>query len=147
MRETYVTEDLLNTLIALEIRGNENYTRLSAQSKDEKSRELFGILAMQELKHKAIYEGFKGSLTGTETADADYLAYVELLLEKQVPIIAKRIVPEDYQEGLQLAVELEKETIYFLHEVKGLLGQEQANQVEPLIAEERKHLQYLLELE
>ncbi len=147
MRETYITEDLLNTLISLEIRGNENYTKLSEQAKDAESRELFGILAAQELKHKVIYEGFKGSLTGTETADEDYLSYVGLLLEKQVPIIAKKIVPEGYQESLQLAIELEKETIYFLHEVKGLLGQEQANQVEPLIAEERKHLQYLLELE
>lgn len=145
MRETFVTEDLLNTLIILEIRGNENYTRLAAQAHDEKSRDLFTILAAQELKHKAIYEGFIKDLPDTEIADADYLAYVRLLLEKQVPIIGKQTAAADLEEGVRLAIELEKETIYFLHEVKGLLDPDQANQVEPLIAEERKHLQYLLE--
>ncbi len=147
MRETFVTEDLLNTLITLEIRGNENYMRLAAHVGDEKSRELFTILAAQELKHKLIYEGFKKCLPATETADADYLAYVALLLEKQVPIIANQNVPEDFEAGFRLAVALEKETIFFLHEVKGLLGSDQADQVDPLIAEERKHLQYLLAFE
>lgn len=145
MRETFVTEDLLNTLITLEIRGNENYSRLAAQAHDDKSRELFTLLAAQELKHKVIYEGFKRNLPDTEAADADYLAYVRVLLEKQVPIIGKQTSAADLDEGIQLAIELEKETIYFLHEVKGLLGRDQADQVEPLIAEERKHLQYLLE--
>lgn len=145
MRETFVTEDLLNTLITLEIRGNENYTRLAAKARDEKSREMFTILAAQELKHKAIYEGFKSSLPDAETADADYLAYVRLLLEKQVPIIGSPVIPEDFEEGFQLAVNLEKETIFFLHEVKGLLLPAQGVEVDPLISEERKHLQYLLD--
>lgn len=145
MRETFVTEDLLNTLITLEIRGNENYSRLATKAHDEKSRELFTLLATQELKHKVIYEGFKSNLPDTETADAEYQAYVRLLLEKQVPIIGKQTAAADLNEGIQLAIELEKETIYFLHEVKTLLGHDQADQVEPLIAEERKHLQYLLE--
>ncbi len=145
MRETYVTEDLLNTLIALEIRGNENYTRLAAQAPDSRSRELFSLLAAQELKHKAIYEGFKAHLGSDDGADAEYLTYVALLLEKQIPVIAEARVPEDFESGFRLAVTLEKETLFFLHEVKNLLPPEQAAQVEPLIHEERKHLQYLLE--
>lgn len=145
MRETYVTEDLLNTLIALEVRGNENYIRMAALARDDKSRELFGILAAQELKHKAIYEGFKANLPSGDSADDDYLAYVRLLLDKHIPAIGSRVVPEGFDAGFKLAMELEKETIFFLHEVKGLLSTEQANQVDPLIAEERKHLQYLLE--
>lgn len=145
MRETYVTEDLLNTLIALEIRGNENYTRLAAQAPDSRSQELFSLLAAQELKHKAIYEGFKTHLGTDGEADAEYLNYVALLLEKQIPVIAEARVPEDFEAGFRLAVTLEKETLFFLHEVKNLLPAEQASQVEPLIREERKHLQYLLE--
>lgn len=145
MRETFITEDLLNALITLELRGNENYTRLAREAKDDKSREMFTILAAQELKHKTIYEGFKSNLPETGTADADYLDYVALLLERQVPIIANRTQPGDFEEGFQLAVELEKETIFFLHEVKGLLLPAQAAEVEPLIAEERRHLQYLLD--
>ncbi len=145
MRETFITEDLLNTLIMLETRGNENYMRLAAGARDEKSREMFRTLAVQELKHKAIYEGFKSNLPETEIADAEYLAYVGLLLKKQVPIIGNQTVPEDFEEGFQLAVQLEKETIFFLHEVKGLLLPEQREEVDPLIAEERKHLQYLLD--
>lgn len=70
---------------------------------------------------------------------------MRVLLEKQVPIIGKQTSAADLDEGIRLAIELEKETIYFLHEVKGLLGRDQADQVEPLIVEERKHLQYLLE--
>lgn len=144
MRETFITEDLLNTLIALEIRGNENYTKLAGNAQDPKSRELFTLLAAQELKHKEIYQGFKAHLPDAENVDGDYLAYVALLLEKQVPVIGNQELPEDFAAGFDLAVTLEKETIFFLHEVKGLLSPEQADQVEPLIAEERKHLQYLL---
>lgn len=145
MRETYVTEDLLNTLIALEVRGNENYMKLAENVQDAKNRELFTLLAAQELKHKAIYEGFRNNLPETETADADYLDYVRLLLEKQIPILGSTEIPEDFNAGFQLAMTLEKETIFFLHEVKGLLRPDQAAQVDPLINEERKHLQYLLD--
>lgn len=145
MRETFVTEDLLNTLIMLEIRGNENYIRLEASAPDPKSREMFGILATQELKHKKIYEGFRDKLPETETADAEYVAYAALLLKKHVPLISGQQTPQNFEEGFQLAVELEKQTIFFLHEVKELLLPEQRSEVDPLIAEERKHLQYLLD--
>lgn len=145
MRETYVTEDLLNTLIALEMRGHENYLRLEGQAPDPRSRELFKLLADQELKHKTLYESFKAHLEGAEPADPEYLSYVGLLLEKQIPVITAPDVPENFEACFQLAVTLEKETLFFLHEVKSLLPFEARGQVNPMIDEERKHLQYLLE--
>lgn len=145
MRETYGAEDLLNTLISLEIKGNLNYERLAGKAPDEKSRKLFTILAAQELKHKKIYEGFKENLPGSEPVDEEYLTYISLLLKKKIPALKGEEIPTDFEEGFLLAMELEKDTIFFLHEAKMLLGAEQAREIDPLIAEERKHLQYLLE--
>ncbi len=145
MRETFVAEDLLNTLISLEVKGNLNYMRLAEKAPDNKSRELFSILAAQELKHKKIYEGFRDNLPGAEPVDGEYLDYISLLLGKKIPALKDGDVPTDFDEAFLLAVELEKDTIYFLHEAKMLLGHDQSSEIDPLIAEERKHLQYLLE--
>ncbi len=54
MQESFILEDVLNTLIQLEVTGNKVYTELAKRTGDDKSVELFTTLADAEMKHKRI---------------------------------------------------------------------------------------------
>lgn len=145
MQESFILEDLLNVLIHLETTGNQMYTELSKRAEDPKTTELFSLLAAQEMKHKRIYEGFKKTLQVHEQIDQDYVAYLEVLLKENIHFLDVETTPEDNREAICLSVQLEKDTILFLMEMQKILLPEYKAQVDDLIDEERKHLQYLYE--
>lgn len=143
MRETFVTEDVLNLLIELETLGNRNYLQLSEKVQDLENKKFFALLGEQELKHKKIYQGFKEKLSGDEHIDEAYQNYAQMLIEEEIPVIKGLIIPEDMGEALKLAIMLEKQTLFFLHEIKAMLPLDMSHSIDPLVIEERKHLQFL----
>ncbi len=152
MQETFVLEDLLNTMITLEGFGNENYKRLSVITKNLQLKEYFGILADMELKHKAIFEGFKAECVQfpEPVLDEEYLAYLKSLLSNALRFMKLVSVSDlvgdvvdDFDTGYDLAVTLEKDAILFLIEIKTLIPPRHHEVVDRLIKEERSHLQYL----
>ena len=147
MSEKFILEDLLNALIELESTGNKLYTELSERVDNKEVADLFALLARQELKHKEIYSGYKSSLVAKEKVDEAYLSYVKVMLEKNIKFLSTKMVPEDLHGSVCQAVQLEKDTILFLLEMKKVIEDHHQKEIDEIIDEERKHLQYLYELD
>lgn len=145
MREVFILEDILNGLIALETHGNALYLNLAERAKDLETRNLFGELAAQELRHKEIYTGFKDKLTLKTEIEDDYRDYLNELIRSNIHLERMDVNAYGYGEALEIGIQLEKDTILFLSELKTILS-EKKTEIETLVQEEKKHLQHLLKL-
>ncbi|WP_430884564.1 ferritin family protein [Fusibacter sp. JL216-2] len=147
MSERFILEDLLNGLIELEDTGNKLYTSLSEKTLSDDVSSLFKKLADQEMKHKEIYQSYKMSLVPKEIVDEDYLSYIKVMLQKNIQFLNIIKAPNDLEASICQAVQLEKDTIIFLMEMKKITRSHHQTEIDEIIAEERKHLQYLYELD
>lgn len=145
MHEIFALEDVLNVLIELETKGNENYSYMATQTNNIKLHEFFEILAKQELKHKAIYEEYKNEFVTYTLSDLtlEYKEYMEVLLKNSIRMLQKSIDLNDLLLCYDMAITLEKDTILLLIELKNLVPKSKHNDIEQLINEERQHLKFL----
>lgn len=154
METVFLIEDLLNTMIALEAYGNQNYRRLSQNTQNLELKQYFFTLSEMELKHKQIIESMLEEVVHFShvTVDDDYKAYVQSLLRQTVRFLklnevsvalAEEDLLNDFDIAFDLAITLEKDAILFLIEMRELLPKQHHSTVTRLIDEERSHLRYL----
>lgn len=143
MRETFMISDVLNVLISLESKGAENYRQMAELSEDSRLSTLFEALAAREIEHKHIYEHFRNALEFEAVDVMAYTEYAEALLESQIQFLSAE-VPMDFEKGFWMAVQLEKDTIFFLTHLRDLVSSQYQSQVDPLIQEEKGHLVRLM---
>ena len=66
MGEIYVLEDLLNTLIQLEVKGFELYEEYKNNAEDPNLKQLFGELAAAEKNHEIFYKSVKEKVLSSD---------------------------------------------------------------------------------
>ncbi len=69
------------------------------------------------------------------------------MLQKNIKFLNKVATPEDLEASVCQSVQLEKDTILFLLEMKKIIEDHHQKEIDKIIDEERKHLKYLYELE
>lgn len=145
MQEIFSIEDVINVMIELETCGNEHYLSLSKQTQSEELKNLFLNLANAEQKHKLRYENFKKEILNFEHENVsdDYEAYMLSLLKQTIRFLNETRNQINIEEGFLLAIQLEKDTILFLMELKSMIGQQFNADMEQIISEERGHLKLL----
>ena len=145
MQEIFSIEDVINVMIELETCGNEHYLSLSKQTQSEELKNLFLNLANAEQKHKLRYENFKKEILNFEHENVsdDYEAYMLSLLKQTIRFLNETRNQINVEEGFLLAIQLEKDTILFLMELKSMIGQQFNADMEQIISEERGHLKLL----
>ena len=145
MQEIFSVEDVINVMIELETRGNEHYLSLSKQTQSEELKNLFLNLANAEQKHKLRYENLKKEILNFEHENVsdDYEAYILSLLKQTIRFLNETRNQINVEEGFLLAIQLEKDTILFLMELKSMIGQQFNADMEQIISEERGHLKLL----
>lgn len=145
MNATFQMEDLFNVLIELETQGSKNYEYLASQTDDQRMIGFFLNLAKQELRHKAIYEGYKKEFLVFEGSKitSEYKEYMSVLLYNSISILNKKEVIEDSLIAYDMAISLEKDTILFLNEMKNLIPIALHKKIDTLMDEERQHLKFL----
>jgi len=147
MSEKIMLEDVLDALIELEEAGSQLYSELSRSVNNEEMADLFQHFSEQEREHKETYQCFKLSLTSRNVDDEEFISYMKIMLQKQIEFLSETNRPETIQEALCQALRLEKDTIYFLLEMKELVEVFHQEEINEIINEERKHLKHLYELE
>jgi rubrerythrin len=145
MRESFVLEDILNALIALEEHGNDLYLDLEKRADSLEARNLFADLAAQERRHREIYRGYKNRLALGTAIDDEYQDYLAELLRSSMHLEQFDRQATSYDQALAMGIRLEKETLLFLGELKTILS-EKTEEIDELLKEEKKHLQRLLKL-
>lgn len=147
MRETFIIEDLLDVLIELENLGNTHYTKMADTAEDEKLKQLFELLARQEMVHRNIYQNYKNEkiVFETHTVTPEYKDYIKALIENTMSFLNETKTCENFKIGYEKAILLEKETLLFLNEMKQILPEENHFEINQLMDEERKHLKFLIQ--
>lgn len=143
MSELILIEDILNALIALEEKGARNYEILARNAETIETRKLFETLSVKELEHKEIYKTFKKDHVLTEEVNEEYSAYVDALLENSFYKEVDLETTYSFKDGLQYAMNLERDTIIFLNEIKSFANKTYAQEIEQLKNEEKNHLRIL----
>lgn len=144
MRTTFVTEDVLTVLIQLEAMGFNNYTALSTLTTDATLQILFTRLAEQDYNHKCLFEKIRQNTNETVQLDEDYSIYANALLNSHIQFL-NTPQPKTFDEGYQIALQIEKDAIFFLNELKPILGNRNNRTLDVIIAEERRHLVSLMQ--
>ena len=78
-----------------------------------------------------------------ENVSDDYEAYMLSLLKQTIRFLNETRNQINIEEGFLLAIQLEKDTILFLLELKSMIGQQFNAEMEQIISEERGHLKLL----
>lgn len=145
MQETFSLEDIFNVMIELEDLGNKHYTEMQLLTQDLELKQLFGILASQEIAHKEIYIKYKNTNITFETskADSEYQAYIDSLLKGTIRFLKASREIKDFEHGFDIAVNLEKDTILFLSELRRIIEKNYYEAIDNILNQERSHLQSL----
>ncbi|HOO32480.1 MAG TPA: ferritin family protein [Thermotogota bacterium] len=140
-------KDLLNVALRIESDGYTTYSRL-ADENEGKLKELFTHLATQERGHQ---EKFKKIFETVETdensvaswAEDDNAGYLMTFAEMSIfPKLSAASNPETLNDAIDLAVEVEKDSIIFYNDLKVYFTDKKI--IDEVIAEEKKHLLDLL---
>lgn len=143
MSELILIEDILNALISLEEKGSKNYDILAKNAQSIETKNLFETLSIKELEHKEIYKTFKKDHVLSEEVNAEYAGYVDALLGNAFYKELDFEASYSFKEGLQYAMNLERDTIIFLNEIKSFANTAYAQEIEQLKNEEKNHLRIL----
>ncbi|HJO95292.1 MAG TPA: ferritin family protein [Victivallales bacterium] len=142
MSETFILEDLFNILITLEHVGHTVYNDLAERSDDKKIKIIFEDLAHSEKDHEILYSEMKEKYITyeSENFDDEYLDYISNLLDSTFTLKENILSSQKSdKEILNLALQLEKETIMFLREIK-LILKENDSAINSIIEEEKRHV-------
>jgi rubrerythrin len=133
--------------------GEAFYDEALKYLEDPEVRRIFEFLRDEERRHAATFERLletMGGVSGGWREDDEYVAYIRLLAGTQVfpdaPAARAAVRGATAGEALRLAIEFEKDSILFLHEVRPMVEEESREVVDRLIAEERIHVTTLLRL-
>jgi len=145
MRETFSLEDIFNIMIELETLGNKHYMEMQTMTTDLKLKELFGQLAQQEVAHKELYTKYKNlNITFEATnADEEYVSYMDALLAGTVKFLNASREIKNFDHGFDIAINLEKDTILFLSELKRIIEPSYHESIDTILDQERSHLKFL----
>lgn len=145
MHEIFALEDVLNVLIELETLGNKHYTEMASLTDDYELKKFFELLAKQELAHKALYEGYKKQHITFESGGItdEYMSYMDTLLKGTVKFLETNSEVKDFETGYHIAINLEKDTLLFLSELKTIIGKDYDEVIDNVMDQERAHLKAL----
>jgi len=126
-----------------------SYYRKMSEGVGQANAELFRQLAEEERQHREKFEGIYEDLAGTAEAGrgtweeqevGDQLRYLAEL--SIFPKLEEDDPPRDYEEALNHAIGVEKDSIIFYDGLRYLFKDE--DPLEKIIAEERKHMMKLM---
>jgi rubrerythrin len=127
------------------------YDEASKHVESKEGRELFEFLRNEEKRHEIQFEKLLAKLPSAGDAwrdQGEYLGYMSVLAENMVfpnPDEAPAMIKELGSEAaiLARAIEFEKESLLYFHEMRDLVQEEDRSLVDHLIKEERSHLKLL----
>lgn len=147
MGEIFALEDIFNVMIELESLGHKHYNKLQTMTDDLTLRELFKHLACEELDHKELYTSYKKKSISFSTSkvDNEYMDYIAALLKGTIQFLNNSQEIDSFDQGFDIAVNLEKDTILFLSELRRIIDSAYYDAIDNIMDQERAHLKALYE--
>ncbi len=154
MSKTYSIEEILEIAMKIEENGVSFYNTLAEKTKDKTAKELFRFLEGEEKEHIAVFRSLYKDLTGKtfERAFSEEEAnlYLHSLIENRIfkspEEIINTIREKDELSVIDLAIQIEKDTILYYYEILENLEEKERELVRKLINQEKTHVYRLSNL-
>ena len=154
MSIAFAGNELLNMAIQLEKKGKAFYDSVANTVKDNETREIFRYLADEEVRHEELFTEMlrKTELAGsTPYDDSEMLSYFRALVDREIfpdEAYSEQLKnsTDDPSTAIRIALSLEKDAVLYFHELASRTEAEDRKIIEAIIAEERKHIQRILQL-
>jgi rubrerythrin len=153
MSNTFSACEVIELSIQIEKNGREFYSELALRTDNAKAIAMFEYLAAQEEKHIDTFKEMFADACDYNPAGAypeEYFAYMSSLSSSYVftqkdkgKAVAAGV--KDYNEGVDLGISFEKESILFYAAMKEVVPEKDRDKVDAIIREEKKHLRQLCE--
>jgi rubrerythrin len=146
--------DVLQFAIRIEENGEAFYRKAASIVKDGEVKKLFDHLADEEIKHREFFKHllddvgrYRSDITFTD----EYMAYIKDYADSKV-VFTKEVMEEklsrvkDEKAALDLAIQMELDSILYYHEIKGFIIEREHKTIDRIIEEERRHFNRLSEI-
>ena len=149
MSELFAIEDIFNIMIELESLGYMHYSQMKELTNNAKLKMLFDRLSKAELEHMKLYKEFKTDIVlfKHEKVDDEYRDYMDALLKQTVRFLEESRNITDFDKGFSISVQLEKDTILFLNEIRRIVEPKYYDAIDHVIIQEQNHLKALYEFD
>ncbi|MBN2460472.1 MAG: ferritin family protein [Candidatus Cloacimonetes bacterium] len=146
-------KDVFEFSVTIEKNGEKFYRKIAQKFTDPAIRDLFVFLADEEVKHAALFQKMTDQFTPSQLAQIypdDYLQYLKAYVDHQIFTNARLEKDVEHinrpETALEFGIWRELDTILYYQEIKKYMPAQQLDQVDKIIAEERKHFLRLIEL-
>jgi rubrerythrin len=142
--------DVFEVAIRIEENGERFYRYAVGLTKDPKIRDVFNLAAGEEVKHRKMFQAMAETVGADyeppESYPGEYCKYVRAYADNQVfseaNLAAQFKSVKTAEDAVEFAIQKEIESILYYLEMKNFVPASQREDVDRIIAEERKH--YLL---
>ena len=152
MSDGFSIQEVIEIAIEIEKNGAVFYNALAKSAETEHLRELYIYLSQEEKRHIVRFQEILEAAGGYQISEAyyatQYMGYMKALADERVFIsavsadeVANRA--SSPQEAVKIAIDFEKESILFLHEMHDLISEGDRSAIQKLLDEERDHLRRL----
>ncbi len=144
--------DIVEMAMELEKSGEIFYGAVAEKADSPEVQTLFKDLAEQEKQHYAAFEKMSGTIWDRSTTPEEewdqYLMYLQATIQSaffegsdKALALAEQVTDE--KEALQMAIDFEKETMFFFYDLRDKVSNVDQATVEGIIAEEKTHVRRL----
>jgi rubrerythrin len=141
--------DVIQAAIVMEQTGMDFYQALAGASDDPKVRKLCAELALQEANHRRRFETLLRQNCPACRPDPQGMTDLSVKAKEYIqpgPVAVKEVaIGGNLVDALNMAMQMEQQAISFYRQIAGTLT-ELAQDIQPIIEEETRHLQVLRSL-
>jgi rubrerythrin len=146
--------DIIRFALRIEENGEALYRKAALAAQNDDIRNLFNLLADEEIQHKALFREMLSkmeTLQPAETYDGEYAEYLSDYMDGKVIFtkeVGKELTPDvkDTLSVITFAMGRETDSILYYHEAKRFIAEKYFDIIDKVIAEERNHFSKLAEL-
>ncbi len=147
----FLADEICEMAIETEKKGAAFYDAVAHTATSSAVRDFCAHMAQAEKEHEQVFTAMLSLVhgyTAVEEYSGEYLSYVHALLDRDVLPGAEEGVrlaqtAESAREAIDFAIQFEKSTILFLHEMRNFVPEKERGTVDRLLAEERSHVTML----
>jgi len=145
--------EVFQIAVRIEENGERFYREMVGRIGDEEVKTLFLFLADEEIRHRRFYESILETAEPFEPEESypgeyfDHLrSYASGVIFSQEAFEKKLDEIRDAGAALDFAIGVEWDSIHFYQELKGLVPESRREQLDEIVAEERRHFVRLTKL-
>jgi rubrerythrin len=151
--DTFKASEILQVAMKIEENGERLYRHAATLAGNTETRDLFGLLADEETKHKKTFEGMLSKAEHyqpPESYPGEHLVYLRAYANNIVfsPDKLEEVLAgiTDVDGAIEFGIQREIESILYYLEARNLVPDSQRGQIDKVIDEERRHYLKLVDM-